>query len=161
MKLTTLRHIARARKDQTPTLRVTLWRTWQAIGGLKEIPCTGVMLCTMRIKACAAKVSDDWICSRTRVYVCLRIHEYAFIHYYECPMEEEKAPVLANKHFSIVDSSSMTLLVNLSAFDSKPLEAIMADKWKLYMKINIKSFVREKIILLEINRAQNWELCCQ
>lgn len=38
------------------------------------------------------------------------------------------APVLANKHFCIVDSSAMILLVNLSAFDSKPLEAIISNK---------------------------------
>ena len=68
---------------------------------------------------------------------------------------------MANKHFFIVGSSAVILLVNLSAFDSMPLEAIIPDKRKLYMKINIKSFVREKIILLEISSAQNWELCCQ
>lgn len=49
----------------------------------------------------------------------------------------------------------MILLVNLSAFDSLPLEAIISDKRKLYMKINMKSFVRQKVILLEINRAEN------
>lgn len=102
----------------------------------------------MGIKARTARVSDDWMCSHACVYVCLCIHEYAFIHYHECPMVEKKASVSANKHFCIVDSSAMILLVNLSAFDSKPLEAIISDKWKLYMKINIKSFVREKIILL-------------
>lgn len=45
-----------------------------------------------------------------------------------CYKKKEKAPVLANKHFDIVDSSAMILLVNLSAFDSKPLEAIISDK---------------------------------
>lgn len=107
---------------------------------------------TMRIKACAAGVSDDWMCSHACVYVCLCKHEYAFIHCQECPLvyekKKKKAPVLANKHFCILDSSAMILLVNLSASDSKSLEAIISDKWKLYMKINIKSFVREKIIQL-------------
>lgn len=54
----------------------------------------------------------------------------------------DKPPVLANKHSRIVDFSAMILLFNLSAFDSKPLDAIISDKWKLYMKINIKSFVK-------------------
>lgn len=54
---------------------------------------------------------------------------------------EKKPPVLANKHSCIVDFRAMILLFNLSAFDSKPLGAIISDKWKLYMKINIKSFV--------------------
>lgn len=141
MRPTTLKHSARAHKDQPVTPREMLWRNWQAIGGLEDLPWTG----TMRIKACAAEVSDDWMCS----HVCLCMHEYAFIHYHECPLVEKKnAPVSANKHFCIVDSTAMILLVNLSAFDSKPLEAIISDKWKLYMKINIQSFVREKITLL-------------
>lgn len=83
-------------------------------------------------------------------YACLCGHEYAFIHYYEYPTVRrgDKPPVLANKHSHIVDFSAMILLFNLSAFDSKPLDAIISDKWKLYMKINIKSFVRGKITLL-------------
>lgn len=32
-------------------------------------------------------------------------------------------PLLANKHSCIVDFSAMILLFNLSAFDSKPLDA--------------------------------------
>lgn len=59
-------------------------------------------------------------------------------------MVEKKAPLSANKYLCIVDFSAMILLFNLLAFDSKPLEAIIADEWKLYMKINIKSFVREE-----------------
>lgn len=35
---------------------------------------------------------------------------------------------LADTHFCIVDSSAMILLVNLSEFDSKPLETIISDK---------------------------------
>lgn len=86
---------------------------------------------------------------------CFHIH--VFVHSWICihslpwvpyGVKKKKAPVLANKHLCIVDFSAMILLFNLSAFDSKPLEAIISDKWKLYMKINIKSFVREKITLL-------------
>lgn len=83
------------------------------------------------------------------IHMCLCIHEYAFIHYHEYPCRKKKALVLANKHLCIVDFNATILLFNLSALDSKPLEAIISDKWKLYMKINIKSFVREKITLLE------------
>lgn len=80
------------------------------------------------------------------VCVCAHMNMHSFITM-SALWWKKKAPVLANKHFCIVDSSAMILLVNLSAFDSKPLEAIISDKWKLYMKINIKSFVREKITL--------------
>lgn len=104
---------------------------------MKELPNAGVMFCTMRIKECSAVVSDGEICSHARGYVCLSIHEYAFIHYYECPEMEKQAPALAKKHFCIVDLCAMILLVNLSACDSMPLEAIISDKRKLYMKINI------------------------
>lgn len=125
---------------------VMLRRNWQAIGGLEEIPRTGMIFRTMRIKACTAKVSNDWMCSHT--CVCVFVHTWICIHSLPwVPHGGKRAPVLANKHFCIVDSSAMILLVNLSAFDSKPLEAIISDKWKLYMKINIKSFVREKITL--------------
>lgn len=61
------------------------------------------------------------------MHVCLCTHEYAFIHYHEYP-GRKKASVLANKHLCIVDFNAMILLFNLSAFDSKPLEAIISDK---------------------------------
>lgn len=41
-----------------------------------------------RYKGCIAKVSDDRLCSHACVHVCLCVHEYAFIHYHECPMVE-------------------------------------------------------------------------
>lgn len=80
-----------------------------------------------------------YVCIRTWICIC------SFITL-ECP-RVEKAPVSTNKYFHIVSSNTMILHVNLSVIDSKPLEAIISDKWKLYIKINSKSFVMEKIIL--------------
>lgn len=134
-RLTTLKHIANAHKDHTVMSSVMLWRIWQAIGGLQEIPWTGMM----RIKARTPQVSDDWMCSHT----CVLVHTWICIH--SLPW----VPYGGKKHLSWpTNISALLLLFNLSAFDSKPLEAIISDKWKLYMKINIKSFVREKITLL-------------
>lgn len=63
-------------------------------------------------------------------HVCLRTHEYAFIHYHEYPMVGGKKRALSwpTNTFCIVDFSAMGLLFNLSAFDSKPLEAIISDE---------------------------------
>lgn len=73
------------------------------------------------------------------MHVCVFVPTWICIHSLpEVPHGKKKALVLANKQPSFVDSSAVILLVNLSASDSKPLEAIIADKWKLYMKINIK-----------------------
>lgn len=63
------------------------------------------------------------------VYVCACMNMHSFITM--SALWYKKDPVLANKHLCIVDSSAMILLVNLSAFDSKPLEAIISDKWKI------------------------------
>lgn len=87
-------------------------------------------------------------CVRIRVFVWTWICIYSLLWVPYGEGEKNKPPVLANKHSRIVDFSAMILLFNLSAFDSKPLDAIISDKWKLYMKINIKSFVRGKITLL-------------
>lgn len=92
------------------------------MGGLGKIPCTGRILCSMRIKACTAKVSVH-----KHVCMCANMNMHLFITR-SALWSGKKAPVLANKHFCIVDSSAMILLVNLSAFDSKPLEAIISNK---------------------------------
>lgn len=83
------------------------------------------------------------ICVFVWTWIC--IHSLLWVPY---SGGGDKPPVLANKHSRIVDFSAMILLFNLSGFDSKPLDAVISDKWKLYMKINIKSFVRGKITLL-------------
>lgn len=126
-----------------------LERNWQAIGDLKEISHTGVMFCTMRIKARPPKDQTiECVHAHTHTHihpcVCRNMFMHSFIT--RSAHVKWKALVLADKHFSIVDSSALIRLVDLSAFDSKSLEAIISDKWKLYMKINIESFVREKII---------------
>lgn len=99
----------------------------------QRLHCKSIRWLTVFTCMCACVFVRAWIC----------IHSLPWV-----PYGRIKAPVLAGKRFCIVDSSVMIPLVNLSASDSKPLEAIISDKWKLYMKINIKSFVREKITLL-------------
>lgn len=144
MKLTTLRHIAHARKDQTVAVRVMLRRAWQAIGGLEENTLHRYDTVYNEDQSLHCK-SIRWLNVFTYMCVLVFVHTWICIHSLpKVPYGRKKAPVLANKHFCIVDSSAMIPLVNLSAFDSKPLEAIISDKWKLYMKIKSSHLLGRK-----------------